>query len=271
MEDITILNNKKVQIFLCFGLPWLVYFLFLLVGKEVYYFWGTDEFWRRLQWIPTRIWFWCNFLPALFLFGIGCLINYFIDRQKTISWRYMILILFILVGIDLTIQYLVGTYHKVIKISIIENWLTIIPKSVMDSQERYISTGQMPLHIRLLLVSLGILLGYCVFRVLYFFEQNRSHLFIAGLFYTAGFICFFSHKILFKVEYDYIELYPLVIFDLRDIYLNLGIYTLLQSMLQNRIILKNVGTKNVICYLINEYHSMKRYFSKGKSTLGKPK
>jgi hypothetical protein len=264
LKGAKILNNIGVQTFICFGFPWLAYFLFLLVAKDLYYSGGTDIFLQRLMKYSKQIWFWCNFLPSIFLFGIGLLIHYTIGRKKTFSFREMILPVIILIATDQVIQFFIVTYHDSIHLVVVENWLTIIPWFTQSKGDGFISTGQVPLLMRIAVNLLIVPFVYVLFRILHFFEQNRKYLFVSLLFYTAGYVCSCLNLIFYKSGYDYIYLYPLVILDLKDIYINIGIYTLAQSMMQNAAILKKVHLKDIKKYGDYEYQTIKWCFFRKK-------
>jgi hypothetical protein len=103
-----------MQIFICFSVPWLLFFLLLFLGKEIYYFWG-GAFWQRLALYLQSPWFWRNFLPAAALFCIGALINLCVVNKKHVPWLKFIVMTAILIAIDQTIQFLVVQRHETIE------------------------------------------------------------------------------------------------------------------------------------------------------------
>ncbi|MDR2447787.1 MAG: signal peptidase II [Treponema sp.] len=243
-----------IQIFICFGIPWLLFFLSLFFGKEIYYF-RSDTFWQRLTLYLQRPWFWRNFLPAAALFCIGSLINLFIINKKHVPWLKFIMATAILIAIDQTIQFLVAAHHDTIRVSLVEGWIGIFPKSMsQDDKGIYLSNGQLEPSIHLLVCFLGMSLGYYVVRILYFFERERMLLVMSAFFYIAGFVCSALDTLVYEYGYDYIEIYSLCIFDIKDIYILLGFSSLLQSVMQNADVLNKISIKKDIKrYLKWEY------------------
>jgi lipoprotein signal peptidase len=253
-------NNTMAQTFICFGLTYSAYFLCFLLGREVYYFWGSSDFWGRIARLPRQKWFWFNFLPSIFFFGIGLAINAAV-RKRNAGIRDILLPAFILIALDQAIQSFMAAHHGSIRLTVVENWLTIIPLSTQFKDGRYISAGRMPLPIYLAVNFLSALIVYALFRFLYFFEQNRKRLDITLLFYGAGYICSCLNLLFRKGGYDYISLYPFVVLDLKDIYIDISICTLTQSILQNYGVLKKVHLKDLKKYGRREYQTIKRLLS----------
>jgi hypothetical protein len=244
--------KQYISIFLSFSVPWVWYVLFFLVGKTIYYYWGTETFWQQMVLLPKQLWFQYNLLLAVPLFGVGLLVNYFVEHINLVFCHNMILPILILIGIDQIIQLLVVIYHDSINLIIIDNWLTIIPKSMVHSKE-YISNAQKLPAVHLLSCLGAMVLGYVIFRFTYFFEQNRNILVISASFYSAGIVCSILTTVLYNYGYDYIKLHRLYIFDLKDFYLYLGLATLGQSILENRKVFKKIACKDILRYFKWEY------------------
>jgi lipoprotein signal peptidase len=252
------------QIFICFSLPWLLFFLLLSLGKEVYFFWGEDVLLQRLVQYPKQNWFWCNFLPSILLFFIGFFINYFIGYKKQIETSIILTAAIVLIIIDQAIQFLIKIYYDSINISLVEGWIEIIPKSVVHYNGTYLSNAQKPIPVHLLICFLGIVIGYFLIRFLCFFIKNRNLLKISASLYAAGLFCSISNAIFYKYGYDYIELYPLCIFDIKDIYILVGFSTLLLFLIQNKNYLKKTTLKNVKKYFKWEYALWRTKFFNNK-------
>jgi lipoprotein signal peptidase len=255
--------RKMGQIFICFSLPWLLFVLFILLSGEVYYNWGKDTFWQRLMQYPKQLWFWYNFIPALLLFGIGIFVNYISDK-KPATRLHIILTIIILIIIDQVIQFLVVRYYESIKISIVPGWLEIIPKSMRENNESYLSSGQIPVSVHLLLYVPISGVFYFLYRFFYFCEQNRALLTSYAIITGAGVVCSLLDGILYTFGYDYIEIYPLIIFDIKDIYIFVGIFTLWLSIAQNITVLRKFTFKDALQYFKWEYTSWRIAFVKLK-------
>ncbi|MDR0567795.1 MAG: hypothetical protein LBG87_01125 [Spirochaetaceae bacterium] len=261
IKNTTILDSLGIQICLCFGIPWTAFFLCSLLGREWYYFWGTGEFWERLARLPQQIWFYLNFLPGIFFSGIGVLIHYVLSRKKTFDPREMTLPIFILILLDQTVQFFM-TKHPEIQLVAVENWLTIIPVSTQFKTGGYASTGLIPLPIHLAVnIFLLIPVAYALYKTLYFFEQNTKRIFMSILFYGAGWICSCLNLLIHKGGYDYIKLYPLIILDLKDIYIDIALCTVAHSALENARVLKNVSMKAIKKYWLCELKTFLKRFS----------
>lgn len=213
----------------------------------MYYFWGKDEFLQRLTKYPKQIWFWCNFLPGILLFFVGLFINYFIGHRKRISPPIVVIATIILVGVDQVIQLLIIKNHELINIVLVEGWFAIIPKSMAQLQYvgSYLSNAQKALPVHLITCFLGIVIGYFFTRFLCFFMQNKNLILTSAFLYVAGIFCSVSNAIFHEYGYDYIELYGLCIFDIKDIYLYIGFSTLMLSIIQNKESLEKVTIKDV--------------------------
>jgi lipoprotein signal peptidase len=148
-------------------------------------------------------------------------------------------------------------------VSIIEGWIGIFPKSMSQYNGIYLSNGQIDGFIHLVICLLGILLGYHVVRFLYFFEQERTLLVMSAFFYIAGFVCSVIDTLVYEYGYDYIEIYALCIFDIKDVYILMGFSSLLQSVMQNTSVLNKVSIKkDMKRYLKWEYSTWQAWLVK---------
>ncbi|MDR0557151.1 MAG: signal peptidase II [Treponema sp.] len=120
----------------------------------------------------------------------------------------------------------------------------------------YLSKGELDISIHLLVCFLGISVGYYVARILYFFERKRTLLVMSAFFYIAGFVCSALNTLIYEYGYDYIEIYALCIFDIKDAYILIGFSCLLQSVMQNMDVLNKFSVKK----------DMKRYLKWEYST-----
>jgi hypothetical protein len=259
-------GSTYMQIFICFSLPWLLFFLLLFLGKEVYYFWGKDVLLQRIAKYPKQIWFWCNFLPGLLLFFVGLFVNYYIGYRNRISSPIMIMATIILIGIDQIIQFLLKLYHGSINIILVNGWLEITPKSMAHYEGSYLSNAQKTVPIHLLICFLGIVIGYFLMRFLCFFKQNRNLIVTSASLYAAGISCSIFNAIFYGYGYDYIELYPLCIFDIKDIYLFVGFSTFLLSLMQNRDSLEKITIGHIKKYFMWEYTTWRVAFLKNRQS-----
>jgi hypothetical protein len=118
----------------------------------------------------------------------------------TIQNRFLdikILLILILIGMDQIIQFLVVSYHDSINLTVVEDWLTIIP--IKPQSERYISNAQKLPAVHLLTCFGTMVLGYVMFRFMYFFEQNRNMLVLSAFFYAAGILCSMLNTVLYNM------------------------------------------------------------------------
>jgi signal peptidase II len=251
-----------MRIFFCFSLPSLLLFLLSMLVKELYYFGGDAVFLQRFAKYPKQIWFWCNFIPALLLFFIGILIHYSIGNKKRISIPIMITVAIILICIDQVIQLLVNIYSGSIHITVVKGWLEIIPKSMLQEEGSYLSNAQKPAPVHLLTCFLGIAVGCFMLRFLFYFMQNRNLIVTAATLYVTGIFCSIIDAIFYGYGYDYIDMYPLYIFDIKDTYILIGFSTLLLSLIQNQDSLKKITVKSVQEYVKWEAACCAAFFNK---------
>jgi len=246
------------QIFLCFSLPWLVYFFVSLTAQTLYYYGGTLR--ETVLAYLHHPWFWWNFLPAALLFAAGTLINRVIrkptglpnksnglvDAAKVPSWRRLLPAALLLIGVETVIHSLLDKYHDQVNIPVVEGWLTIVPVVTSQTENGFISMGQLDDSLRMPLVALGSVLFCFVLRFLYFFEEKKTLLTIGGTLYAAGAGCSILLGILRDNCYDYIKIYPLAWCNAFDIYLYVSVCLILQSLAQNYGVLKKVSWRDIV-------------------------
>jgi hypothetical protein len=178
----------------------------------------------------------------------------------------MITATIILIGIDQIIQFLLKFYHESINIILVTGWLEITAKPMAHYAGSYLSNAQKAVPIHLLICFFGIVIGYFLMRFLCFFKQNRNLIVTSASLYAAGLFCSIFNAIFYSYGYDYIELYPLCISDIKDIYLLVGFSTFLLSLIQNRDSLKRITIRCIKKYFMWEYTTWRGAFFNNKQS-----
>jgi hypothetical protein len=247
-------TNKKyyLLIFFCFVLPWIVFYFFIIFFREIIIA-GNDSIWQRIVKYPQHFHFWLNFLPGIMMFIPGIIINFFINyfhsKAKDKLLYKLIILLFILVCIDQLVQLYIVMYHDSIYISVIKDWLEISPKSMIQNNNEFLSIAQIPSFIHFFVYFICILSGVFLFLLLNHFYIVKSHLYLSIIFYVSGFICSLFDKIIYNYGYDYIYINKLIIFDIKDIYIFIGVSLFFQSVGMNIDVLKRITEKDVLKYI----------------------
>jgi hypothetical protein len=244
----------------------LIFFLSIIIGKGIYFKQNILEFFNYS-------WFWFNFLPIIPLFCTGLLMNY--STKNAMSRRKVVLIMtgvtITLILIDLIVQSLVEKYYDYIQMSILGGWLKITPVSIIKAagDKNYISSLSVLDNKYIIILISGTILGTCAFRFIYYFSIKRTLLKKSFVLLFAGLFCSITRSIFFINEYDYISIYGLLIFDLKDVWLYIGLYTFIQSMVQNWQFFRKTNKHDMVNYLRHEKNAfnnvimvVKIYFQK---------
>jgi signal peptidase II len=105
-----------------------------------------------------------------------------------------------------------------------------------------------------------------VYRYSYFTQKNKYFLSISIIFVCSGTVCSFFDKIVHGGTYDYIYLKQFGVFDLKDVYLTIGLFVLFQSTIYKKswCELKNELINDPFClkYFRYEYNNLKKLLSK---------
>jgi lipoprotein signal peptidase len=250
-----------------FGLPWLLFSCSLVFFKEIRDLWGEKPFGDLLGYIflynVQQQWFWYNFMVTFILFGIGLLIDYFFGYYETVSWRLAALAIIILVIIDQAVQFFLIGYNGVIEIPIIKDWIEITTK-YMKENDRFIFWTKFQLSIHIPVDIIAILFLYLLCRFYFYCLPKRGLVLVSFTLLVSGPICTMFDMLIHNYGYDYIYIYPLAIFDLKDTYLAIGEGSLLLATMQNWSILKKIKIRDLAPFFKWEFAAWRALFGRMK-------
>ncbi|MDR1325522.1 MAG: signal peptidase II [Treponema sp.] len=172
-----------------------------------------------------------NVLPIVLAFTIGVIISYFAYNDTKPSFAKIVIGIIGLCLIDQTIKlYIVN--NQDISIAIVSDWLGIkVAHNTYQSAVFALFEKVMPARLHLLLIPVC----YMVFRFCYFYQKDsRSLLSLTVILIYAASICAFIDTIVYGGSYDYILLYPLFIFDLKDCFVLTGLSTMFLTLIRNK-------------------------------------
>jgi signal peptidase II len=165
------------------------------------------------------------------LFAIGVCINYFATDKESISFKKVVLAIIALSVINEAIEIIIVNNQE-LNIPIIKDWLEIYPYYNRHGSFLGAFYGiNIPLPVLVLLVAI---LVYILYSALLFWNSNRYFLFISLVLLASGTICSFMDKIIYGSSYDYIFIDRLLVFDLKDFYMELAICVALQASIYNK-------------------------------------
>jgi lipoprotein signal peptidase len=174
---------------------------------------------------------WFNLLPIVLAFIIGVLINYFTYKDVKPSFAKIAIGIIGLCLVDQAIKlYIVN--NQEISIAIVSDWFGIkVVHNHYRSAVFALFDAVMPVHVYLLLIPIW----YILFRYCYFHQKKcRSLVSLTVILIYAASICSFIDTIAYGGSYDYIVLYPLFVFDLKDCFVVTGLSTMLMTVIRNK-------------------------------------
>ena len=257
------MKKLLLPIFVSFAFLWYVQVLLIQILTVLL---NIDEI--TWQWVIMRLQsnsFWMNILLGVIAFGVGVVINIFIAHIKKLEKKkilhILVIIVVMLVSIDQTVQLIMVRHHEAIGvIPLVEGWLEIRPIHVRQLAEYgFTGKGSMPIPVHLLLVGFVAIICYFLFRVIRHVCQSKSHLYASLVFYIAGIISSISNGIFHDLGYDFIYIHPIIIINIMDIYLYIGIALLIQACLVNYESLKPLKDKDLLPYLRYELGLIKNF------------
>lgn len=209
-------SRSLLQIFICFCMPWfLIYAAISLYAQQL-----------------DGMYFVYFLLIAAAFFIIGMAISSFYYKNIHFSLVKIVVCIAILSLADQVIKlYIVNNLD--ISIVIIKDWLAI--KVVQNTYGSFIAS-LFDKKLSGLFVLPAILALYTLYRMLYFYQRN-GNLFLYSvslILMCASFISVFLDKTVYGGTYDYIFLYEMAYFDLKDCYLTVALLTALLSSLYNK-------------------------------------
>lgn len=198
-----------LQIFLCFFAPWfLCYAIISLVMKKL-----------------NGIHLLYILLPATVCFIIGVLITYFTYNKPKPSIVKVIIAIVGLCLADQAIKFYMAN-NKGISVALVRDLLAIeVAQNTYGSFVASLFGATLPIPIFLLVI---IPICSILFRNAYLYPDNNpsfSSLIVILLY--AAIICVFIDRIVYGGTYDYVLLYSLVHFDLKDWFAVIGVCMLL--------------------------------------------
>lgn len=205
-----------LQVFLCFFAPWfLCYAIISLVTKKLS---GT-----YLLYI---------LLPATVFFIIGVLITCFAHNKPKPSIARVVIAIAGLCLADQAIKFYIA-HNQGISITIISDWLAIeMAHNTYGSFATSLVGVSLPLPIFLLVI---IPVCYILFRGCYLYKNDNPALSsLTVILLYAGIICVFIDRIVYGGTYDYILVYSLLHFDLKDCFVIIGVFMLLLADIYNK-------------------------------------
>jgi len=246
-------------VFLAFSLPYVIDYLLLTALRM---FWHhRNDLWATLSWYFTQVNTWLNFLPAIFLFLVGGLLNVVLSSVNVKKKSYVkmfIAVLLVLVTFDQATQILISVYGENAHVLLLGEWLVFSPMLVPEMGTEFLSMGQLPPLVRLPIVFVGGLLLIAMFRLLSHFCANKPHIFASAVFCAAGFVCSIFAAIIHRgMIYDYILVGGTFIFNIMDFYLYVGLALWIQAILLDYKSLKKYKTKDVLAFFACDFRAIK--------------
>ena len=172
------------------------------------------------------------------MFGVadvkGVVINYCTYNDRKFSFAKIAIGIIGLCLVDQAIKlYIVN--NQEIYIAIISDWLAI---KIMHNTYRsgVFACRGVVMPIQFYLFYLVVIVAfYILFRLSSFHQKNnRSLLSLAAILTCAGGICAFIDTIVYGGSYDYVLLSPLFIFDLKDCFIEIGLFTMFMALMRNK-------------------------------------
>jgi hypothetical protein len=219
-----------IKVALCFcAVPLLRFWLIIFIQFNYYVQEQQGSFWLLLTssfppLYQTR-WYWCSVIPLIFYFLAGILIVHLSYAIKHFPGKLAIILILTLIGIDQVAQFIMVKNHETIHLVVIDEWLTISPIPVINDD--YISTPK-ALNDRfdLIIYLVGILFFYFEYRLFYFFlPKQRALVAMSAILFFAGMFGSCFNWLVYDNGYDYIKIEHLMVFDIKDIYLELGMFS----------------------------------------------
>lgn len=234
--------NKQKYITI-FALPcmWLAYFLFEL-------------FTGRVKDLVTLI---GNLLFLVLFAAIGYFAYSFTKRyEKGLSTKAMWIFFFVLMIIDQGIKIIIKFFYFHKYVSILDGFISFNPIINTDGSwlnARFGTGVSFPLLILLNFIALFIFIE--IYRYSKFNGIKDIYSDLSILFIFSGALCSLIDKVFYGGSLDFIGVGDLFIADIKDIYINLGIFFLLISLYYNGFF------KDDDSSLKEDMNSLKRFFS----------
>jgi lipoprotein signal peptidase len=171
-------------------------------------------------------------LLAVAFFIIGVVISSFYYKHIHFSLVKIVVCIALLCLVDQGIKLYIAN-NLDISIVIIKDWLAI--KVVQNTYGSFI-TSLFDKKLPDLFVLVGIAALYMLYRILYFYQRNGdlSLYSVSLILMCASFISVCLDKAVYGGTYDYIFIYQMAYFDLKDCYLAIALFTALLSSLYNK-------------------------------------
>ncbi|GHU78067.1 hypothetical protein FACS189462_1740 [Spirochaetia bacterium] len=199
--------------------------------------------------------------PELLFFSIGYLINHFHKIKSVIKYKKAFIIIALLVLVDQVIKFILIQYKgDPVSINTLQGSVPYTKAIPQEIKGGVIYTGvQIPVISDWLSIQVvhnlkfpPLILTFTLFPIAMFvldrfFRFKKLDLWfytIFLIFFGAGIICSFIDRVVYSGSYDYIHMAQFAVADLKDIYLYIGVTTMLQEITNYKI--WNMKDKNVI-------------------------
>jgi hypothetical protein len=209
--------------------PLLRFWLIIFIQFNYYVREQQGSFWPLLlssfpPFYPAR-WYWCSVILLIFYFLAGILIGHLSYAAKHFPWQLAIVLILTLIGIDRAVQFIIVKNHATIHLVIIDGWLTIAPIPVANNN--YVSAPKaLNGRFDLIIYLVGTLFYYFEYRLYYFFlPKQRVLVAMSAILFFAGMFGSCFNWLIYDNGYDYIKIEHLMVFDIKDIYLELGMFS----------------------------------------------
>jgi hypothetical protein len=167
---------------------------------------------------------------AFFVFGI--LISCFSFKKIHFSLVRIFLGIIVLCCVDQGIKIYIAN-NLDISVTLIKEWISI--KVVQNTYGSFIWSlfGKKMSGLFFLPAVFAL---YVLYRILYFYQKSGSLFlfFVSFILLCAAFICVSIDKVVYGGTYDYICLYQMIYFDIKDMYLVSGIFTIFLSCIYDK-------------------------------------
>jgi len=248
-----------LHVLIAFSAPYILHYLLHTALRLLLH--HRDELLYTLSWLLADSWTWFNFLPVIPLFLAGVLLNITIKHigamGKNTVLKISIAAVIVMVALDQLVQ-LLFSRHETFHAELLGGWLVVAPVLVSQMPDGVVSMGMLPPFVRLAMVLVFIPIIITIFRLLNNFCVRKAQLFASAVFLTAGYICSIFVTVLhIHMIYDYICIGGRIVFNIMDVYLWIGTFLILQTLLANYKDLNKLKTADVLAFFKDEYKRLK--------------
>jgi hypothetical protein len=183
-------------------------------------------------------------------------ISYFSYNHKSFYWQFVVLSVAILILFEQTIQFVIVKNHDMVSMNIIKGWLNISPVPAKGAEGfisiRRLIIDRFNVHFYYIFYPVLFFLSYFVYRFYYFCLPKQGKLLaISAIFFLAGIFGSCFNWLVRNHGYDFIEIEYLIIFDIKDFYIELWSSTVFLLLIEAIPSLKKVKSvrRHLLSYI----------------------